>query len=104
MLDGLKHLRVNAQCIWPGAVSATNSIVLTEIVKLLPENGPGHQQVMTHVNGCVIDRIFVLDVERNVDWRNKAAVMEIRQHVHIGWEADYKQRGRRRVSIAVGPI
>jgi len=37
--------------------------MLAEILKLLPENQPGHQQVVTHVNGCVIDRFFFLNIE-----------------------------------------
>ncbi len=48
-----------------------------EILKMLPENRPRHEQSVTHVNGPVIDRLFVLDVERHIDRRDKRTVQEI---------------------------
>ena len=73
----------NARCVGRDL----RSYVLAEILKMLPENRPWHEQIVTHVNGSVIDRLFVLDVERHGDRRDKRTVLEILQQ--IGAEANH---------------
>ncbi len=51
--------------------------MLAEILKMLPENRPRHEQIVAHVNSPVIDRLFVLDVEGHIDRRDKRTVLEI---------------------------
>ncbi len=69
---------------------------------MTPKDGPGQAQVMTHVNGIVIDGLIVLNVEGSGDRCDESAVLEIRQQVRI--EANDDQRCRRWISIAISPI
>ena len=62
--------------------------VLAKILKMLPENRPGNAQIVTHVNGPVMDGLFVLDIERHSDRCDQRAILEIRQE--IGVEAHHK--------------
>ena len=76
--------------------------VLTEILKLLPENGPGQAQVVTHINGTVTDGFIVLDVEWCANLCDIRAILEVRQKVTL--EADHNQRGWGWIPITVLPI
>src|SRR4051812_41883474 len=59
------------------------SHVLAEILKTLPEDRPGHVQIVTHVNGPMIDRFVVLNVERRDNLSNERAVLEVCQEFRI---------------------
>ena len=63
-----------------GAVSrlrqSTN--ILAEPLKMLPEFGPGQAQIVTYIDGIVIDGFFVRNVERHADQSDIRAVLEIR--------------------------
>ena len=66
---------------------------------MTPENGSWLAQVVTYVNGIVIDGLIVLNVEGSGNRRHESAVLEIRQQVRI--EANNNQGCRRRISIAI---
>ncbi len=55
--------------------------MLAKVLKMLPEIRPGRTQGVTQVNGPVIDRFFVLDVERRGNRCDPCAVLEIGQKV-----------------------
>ena len=76
--------------------------MLAEVLKTLPENRPGHAQIVTHVNDPVIDRFIVLDVEWSGNQCDQRAVLKV--HQETGVEANHDQRLGRRVSIAILPV
>ena len=57
--------------------------MLAEILKTLPEDRPGHAQIVTYVNGPMIDYFVVLNIERSDNLSNKRAVLEVRQEFRI---------------------
>jgi hypothetical protein len=56
---------------------------LAEILKTLPEFGPGHAQMVTQVYGSMINCFFVLNVKRHGNRSDQRAILEIRQQAGV---------------------